>query len=1075
MRKFLLYVGLVLFPALSWAQVTTSNVEGRVTDDAGTAIEMVNVVLKHEPTGTVYVTTTRSDGRYNFDNVRVGGPYVLTATLMGYKEQKVVNIFLEIGNRASYNIKMYADRIELQEAVVTYNAAINTNKQGTETSISEVQINQMPTVNREIADFARITPQASVQNVGGQTAINVAGMNNRYNSIFIDGAVNNDVFGLAATGTNGGQTGGSPISLDAIEQIQVVVAPYDVKLSGFAGGGINAVTRSGSNTVEGSLYYITRNQALAGKTPTDVEGAERNPLPDFSSQIMGFRVGAPIVKDKLFIFVNGEFQNDNTPAPVQVNKDDLPGNLTLADIQAFEAKLKGFGYDPGTWDQDVANKLQSQKLLIKLDWNLNEKNTLSLRHSYTKNISESPGRSTLQRINFSNSGVYFPSTTNSTALELNTRIASNKSNNLIIGYTSVNDDRGPLGDAFPYISIGGNLNAGSEQFSTGNVLTQNILTITDNFDLYKGKHHFTFGTHNEYYDINNVFIRQAFGSYNYDSVSQFTTGAGIPTQYDISYSLNAADDGVAPDASSAAAAFKVLQLGFYAQDEYRVSDKFKVTGGLRIDIPMFLNDPADDGYFNDNTAAAIEAAGYDLKGAKAGQAPKPQLLFSPRIGFNYDINGDQSFILRGGVGIFTSRIPYVWPGGMFNNNGASVGGLRTFTADFTNSGLGFNANPFNQYRASSFGRSDAIPQGQMDLFSEDFKYPQVLRSNIAVDKKIFWGMVATADVLFTKTLNNIYYENVNIKPSTENLTGSSDDRPYYDRRDPIDSKYTGIYLASNTNEGYTVNFTLQLTKQVTEGLSFMGAYNYGMAKSVYDGTSSQNSSQWRGINSVAGRNVVGLGISDFDMGHRVVLSGAYRITYANRFATTFSLFFNGQSGQRFSYIYDDNGNLNNEDSRERNLIYVPKDQNDINLVDIAGGATAAEQWEALNAFIESDDYLSSRRGQYAERNGARTPFETVLDLRIAQDIAIFKTNAGRENKIQITFDVFNLTNLINKNWGRRYFVSEGQYQVIRFEKFEDGTRTPTFTFRERDQKFDILDQGVYSSRWQAQIGFRYLF
>lgn len=1075
MRKFLLYVGLVLFPALSWAQVTTSNVEGRVTDDAGTAIEMVNVVLKHEPTGTVYVTTTRSDGRYNFDNVRVGGPYVLTATLMGYKEQKVVNIFLEIGNRASYNIKMYADRIELQEAVVTYNAAINTNKQGTETSISEVQINQMPTVNREIADFARITPQASVQNVGGQTAINVAGMNNRYNSIFIDGAVNNDVFGLAATGTNGGQTGGSPISLDAIEQIQVVVAPYDVKLSGFAGGGINAVTRSGSNTVEGSLYYITRNQALAGKTPTDVEGAERNPLPDFSSQIMGFRVGAPIVKDKLFIFVNGEFQNDNTPAPVQVNKDDLPGNLTLADIQAFEAKLKGFGYDPGTWDQDVANKLQSQKLLIKLDWNLNEKNTLSLRHSYTKNISESPGRSTLQRINFSNSGVYFPSTTNSTALELNTRIASNKSNNLIIGYTSVNDDRGPLGDAFPYISIGGNLNAGSEQFSTGNVLTQNILTITDNFDLYKGKHHFTFGTHNEYYDINNVFIRQAFGSYNYDSVSQFTTGAGIPTQYDISYSLNAADDGVAPDASSAAAAFKVLQLGFYAQDEYRVSDKFKVTGGLRIDIPMFLNDPADDGYFNDNTAAAIEAAGYDLKGAKAGQAPKPQLLFSPRIGFNYDINGDQSFILRGGVGIFTSRIPYVWPGGMFNNNGASVGGLRTFTADFTNSGLGFNDNPFNQYRASSFGRSDAIPQGQMDLFSEDFKYPQVLRSNIAVDKKIFWGMVATADVLFTKTLNNIYYENVNIKPSTENLTGSSDDRPYYDRRDPIDSKYTGIYLASNTNEGYTVNFTFQLTKQVTEGLSFMGAYNYGMAKSVYDGTSSQNSSQWRGINSVAGRNVVGLGISDFDMGHRVVLSGAYRITYANRFATTFSLFFNGQSGQRFSYIYDDNGNLNNEDSRERNLIYVPKDQNDINLVDIAGGATAAEQWEALNAFIESDDYLSSRRGQYAERNGARTPFETVLDLRIAQDIAIFKTNAGRENKIQITFDVFNLTNLINKNWGRRYFVSEGQYQVIRFEKFEDGTRTPTFTFRERDQKFDILDQGVYSSRWQAQIGFRYLF
>jgi hypothetical protein len=1076
--KKLLFILFGLIPLLTLAQVTTSNLDGRVVDEEGEPLDMVNVVAKHEPTGTVYYTTTRPDGRYNINNVRVGGPYTITASLMGYKEQKIENVTLQLGKRSTFNFIISLDRIELQEAVVTYNNDINTNKKGTETTVGEVQLNEMPTISREVSDFVRLNPQSSVQNIGGQTAISVAGINNRYNSIFIDGAVNNDVFGLSATGANGGQTGGSPLSLDAIEEIQVVVAPYDVKLSGFAGGGINAVTRSGSNVVEGSAYYIFRNHTLAGKTPTDLEDAERTSLPNFASQIFGVRVGAPIIKDKLFVFASAEIQNDNTPRPVQVNENDLPGDLTLSDVNSFIGRLNEFGYDPGTWNEDVINTLESQKFLLKLDWNINEKNSLTLRHSYTKNVSETPGRSTLGQIAFSNSGVNFPSTTNSSALELNSRISNSMSNNLIIGFTNVNDDRGPIGDDFPYVSIAGNMVAGSEQFSTGNVLNQSIFTLTDNFEWFTGKHHFTFGTHNEYYDIRNVFIRQGFGSYNYDSTSQFTTGMGVPTQYDISYSLNPADNGLPPDESSAAAEFNVLQLGFYVQDEYRFTERFKLTGGIRFDIPIYLDDPADDGYFNTTAAPAIESFGYDLKGAQAGQAPKPQLLVSPRIGFNYDIRGDQSLILRGGLGIFTSRIPYVWPGAMYNNNGATVGGLRTFTSDFVANGLGFNSNPANQYRASDFGRTDAIPQGQMDLFASNFKFPQVFRSNIAVDKTIFWGMIATVDVIFTQTINNIFYENINIKPSVENITGSPDNRPYFDRTDPIDDNYTGIYLASNTNKGYTFNTTLQLVKQFDKGLSFTAAYNYGLARSVYDGTSSQNSSQWRGINSVPGRNEVELGISDYDMGHRVLLSGAYVLEYANRFATTFSLFFNGQSGMRHSYIYDDNGGLTNEDSRERNLIYVPRDQSEINLVDYTSDGvtvTAEEQWEALNRFIEDDNYLKDRRGNYAERNGARTPFETVIDLRIVQDIIVFKAKNGRNNKIQITFDVFNFTNLLNKNWGRRYFVPNRQYQLIRFEGFETGTRTPTFTYRERDQKYDILDQGVYSSRWQAQLGFRYTF
>lgn len=1080
-KSVLFFLALCSAPVVLLSQITTSSAEGRVTDEKGNAIEMASIVMKHEPTGTVYITESRTDGRYSFDNIRVGGPYTMKTTAMGFKEKTIANATLQLGRRGTFNFILSEDQVMLEEAVVTFNSAINNNRKGSETMVSEVALNNLPTISRDLSDFSRLTPQANVQGRGGQTEISIAGMNNRYNSVFIDGAVNNDVFGLASTGTNGGQTGGQPISLDAIEELQVVVAPYDVKLSGFAGGGINAVTRSGSNIVEGSVYTLQRNQALSGKTPTDIEGAERTKLNDFTSQIYGFRVGAPIIKDKLFLFVNGEIKRDNTPQPVPKFDDNaLPGGYTRQEIESFRDKLLSYGYDPGTWDKDVSNELSSNMFLIKLDYNINNKNTLTLRHSYTRHESLSFGRSTNNTINFSNSGIFFPSTTNSSALELNTRVANNMSNNLIVGFTRVNDDRGAIGDPFPYVSIRGNLNAGSEQFSTGNLLTQSILTLTDNFDLYKGKHHFTFGTHNEFYDMNNVFIRQAYGSYRFDSVSQFVVPANpIPTQYDISYSLNPNDDNVNPDKSTAAAAFKALQLGFYAQDEYKVNEKFRVTGGLRIDIPMFLSKPENDGYFNDTAIATIESFGYDLRGARAGQAPKAQLLFSPRVGFNYDIKGDQTFILRGGAGLFTSRIPFVWPGGMYNNNGATVGGLRRSYANFQSNNLSFRPDPFNQFRASDFGLSNRIPQGEMNVFAEDFRFPQIIRTNIAVDKTIFWGMIFTADVIYSKTINNIFYENLSIKPSTENLTGTPDDRPYFNRFELIEPKYTGIYLGSNTNQGYSLNASLQLLKHFEKGLAFVAAYNYGMARSVYDGTSSQNSSQWRGVNSIEGRNIMPLGISDFDMGHRAFVSGSYTLNYAqNKLATTFGFFLNGQSGMVFSYIYDDSGNLNNEDSRARNLIYVPRDASEIKLVSYTQGGTTfspEEQWQRLNAFISNDRHLDSRRGDYAERNGARTPFETVLDLRIAQDIVVFKAANGRENKFQITLDIFNFTNLLNPNWGRRYFVSEGQYALIRFEGFETSTRTPTFTFRERAEKFDILDRGVYSSRWQGQIGLRYTF
>jgi len=1068
--------------SLSGQGVTTASINGTIKDTAGEPLIGVNVVAVHTPSGTMYGTTTRMDGQYNLPAVRIGGPYTVTITYVGFQEQKKENLYFTLGENRVINTRMSDQAIEIETVTVTanVNSVLNSDRTGAETKVGEATINALPTVNYGINDYAKLTPQAST-NGGG---ISIAGMNNRYNAIYIDGAVNNDVFGLSGDGTNGGQTGITPISIDAVEQFQIVVAPYDVRQGGFAGGGINAVTRSGTNQVQGSVYFRTRNQSMVGKTNRLVIDRDklltdeavdtlRERVADFNATTYGFRVGGPIKKNKLFFFVNAEIQRDQTPRPFEFG--NYNGDYTTADIDRLSDHLStAYGYDTGGY-LDNSNELKGEKILAKIDYNINQTHKLTARHSYTRGRSLSPSSSSSSSINFANNGIFFPSTTNSSAIELKSIFGSSAANELTIGYTNVFDDRDPLGNDLPWIQIddnGGRVFVGSERFSTANQLKQSIFTLTDNYTMYKGKHTITVGTHNEFFSIYNLFIRENFGVYRYSSIDDFINGED-PYDYDRSYSLV---DDVTGDGSAAAAQFNAMQFGLYGQDKISINDQITVTAGLRLDVPIFTSQPEEDTYFNNTTIPLIEAEGYDLQGAKAGQMPKAAIMLSPRVGFNYDLTGDRKTQLRGGLGIFTSRIPFVWMGGSYTNNGLTIGGVGATGSDLDS--LNFEPIPGDNPTATDFGQTDAVPSGQMDLFASDFKYPQMLRASLGLDVQLPLGITGTVEGMYTKTLNNILYQNLNVKPSDENFAGV-DNRPLFDRTDEVDDTYTRIMLGQNTSKGYTYNVTFQAEKRFKSGIATSIAYTYGQAYAVNDGTSSQNSSQWRYIENTSGRNNIGVSRSDFDLGSRVVALLSYKLPYVNdQFGTTLSLFFNGQSGKPFSYTYA--GRMHNDDSAfDNDLMYVPANQAEIELLDILDDngdvdISAQEQWEMLDAYIAQDDYLSTRRGQYAERNGARLPFTSVWDFRIAQDIGAKVGNNA--HKIQLTLDILNLGNLLNKNWGANYFVGNDLFALVDYEGYEEdpvsGAKTPQFSFETPNTVSNVSD---FSSRWRMQLGVRYIF
>jgi hypothetical protein len=1088
MRKLLnlllILVTVIYFQTSIYAQGnTTSSINGVVYSHDLQTLPSASIIATHMPSGTRYTASTDIGGNFRISNMRVGGPYKIVVTFVGFKTFEDNDVYLQLGDSKDFKVVLKEESNELQEVVVkaSRDNTFNSQRTGAQTVINSDKIKALPSLSRNISDFARLTPQAQLR---GDDVLSIGGQNNRFNAIYIDGAVNNDVFGLAANGTNGGQTGVSPISVDAIEQFQVSVAPYDVKLSGFAGGAISAITRSGTNNFEGSAYFFNRDENLAGKTPPSLAGAAgRKKLADFSAQTYGVRAGGALIKDKLFYFVNYERQDNETPQPFDIATytgaiGGTPFNpqTALTKIEQLRAKLATYGFDPGSYENNVRT-LVSDKLIGKIDWNINDNHKLSLKHSYVKAENFAPSRSSATAISFINGSQLFNSTTNSTALELNSRFGNKFSNNLVVAYTNVIDDRDASGSPFPSVQIfdgsAASIYFGAEASSTANFLSQKILTISDNFEINAGISKITIGTHNEFSSSRNVFFNNNFGSYRYSTFDDFMNNAK-PNRFQLNYSLIGGEG----DDSQGAAEFGTKQFGFYIQNDMKLSSDFKVSFGVRVDVPVW-EDGLVNTDFNNRSVGLLEAAGKDLKGARVGQGIANSAHIAPRFGFNYDVNGKKSTQIRGGFGIFTSRLPLVWPGGTYNNNGISQGAISITSA----TGMPvFNPNPSVVSQIAPLPATYPRPGsggkgGNIDLFAKNFKLPQVFKGSFAVDQKLPLGFVLSSEFTYNDNINAIMYENLNIKAASSNLAGA-DTRPRYNGNSRVDPTYLGVYLASNTSKGKAYNLAFTLTKNFRSDFidaNISGTYSYGKSTVLVDATSSQNSSQWNFTETVNGANALKLSRSDFDSGRRIVSNGNATLKWSKFTKSRIGVFYEGAQGTPISYVYNDSGRLLQDSFQNSALIYVPANKSEINFIANSGGLTADQQWEAFSAFIEGNDYLRSRKGNYAERNGDRLKTSHVVDLKFAQEFSI--TVGKKKHTLEFSADIFNFTNLLNKNWGKRYFTSNDQVLLLKQENFLPGTNIPTFSYNPTvgNNVNQVDDVGLNSSRWQMQTGVRYTF
>jgi hypothetical protein len=1053
----------ILFVLNAYGQVTTSSIHGSVTDGKET-LPGAAVIAIHQPSGSRYSTVTNENGRYLLQGMRTGGPYTVEISYIGFHPYSRQDVYLSLGEPSILDAKLTESSQELGEVVVSAARSFRSQQTGAADNFTRSTIEAAPSISRSVYDVVRLTPQA----VSVGSGMSFAGSNNRYNSFQIDGTVNNDVFGLASSGTNGGQSGANPISLDAIEEIQVVIAPFDVRQSGFTGGGINAITKSGTNEFHASAYVYYNNQDFTGTTAgKDIDTREK--LSEQSDHTYGFTVGGPIVKDKLFFFATAEQAGKTYPSSYNVGQGS---NVTQAEADQIVGKLKELtgGYDGGGYGlQDI--NTESTRLLGRLDWNVDERNKISARYSFL-DAGQLVFSNTPNALHLNNNGYNMNNTTHSITAEWTSNISKEWFNELRAGFTSVRDFREIPGQAIPYLRVNltnsRSVELGSERYSPANYLNQDIWTLTDNVTWHKGNHELTFGTHNEFFTMTNLFIRENYGSYVYNSMDDFLSigTAGEKAPYEYNYSFSRED---ITGSKRWAPTFSAAQLALYAQDNWMVTNLFSLSYGLRVDMPLFLDKPGTNEGFNQSAIARQYEVATD-------QMPSSTPLFSPRAGFRWYLNADRRSLVRGGVGVFTGRIPFVWISNSFSNTGVEYSRTRLQAGDMEAAvadGFKFQINPNSQYQPSSRMTSE------IDVVAKDFKFPQVLRTNLAFDYTFENGLKATVEGLYSKTLNNVLYKNLVVEESGKFLNNGGDKRPLYQAAEnpatgrPYTQEYTGIVYLGNSSRGYTYSMTGKLEKSFDFGLDLMLAYTFGSSKGMNDGTSSQALSNWQYNENRQGANNPELSWSDFDVPHRIVGSVSYRKEYARHFATTVSLLYNGQSGSRYSLCYQNN--INNDGASGNDVLYIPTDAElaNMNFREITSGGNVIspeQQRSDLGAWINANADLKDKKGGYVERNGMLTSFENHFDLHIAQDFYV--NIGGRRNTIQVSFDILNVGNLINRAWGL-YSGAGYSYTPIAVSTV-DANGVPTFQFTKPvgENLYGISD---YNSRWRSQIGVRYIF
>ena len=1107
----------------SWAQVTTSALTGKVTSDKGEELIGVTVVATNVPTGTKRGTGTEPDGRFTIPNLAPGGPYEVTVTYVGFKPQTVGGVFLTLGNTTKLNFVLATEAQQLNEVVVVGNTQAT--KTGAGTTVGREALQQLPTISRSIQDFTRLDPRNSGNSFAGSSY--------RYNNITLDGAVNNDAIGFSpslggqsgSSGLPGGSARANPISLDAIQEIQASVAPFDVKLGNFTGGSINAVTRSGTNDMHGSVYGYGRNQNVTGRSIDENRSKIGSEYHDYQT---GFRVGGPIIKNRLFFFTNAEIARRQEPQFYGAGTAGSPVTVDLA--QQISNKLQNsYGYNVGGYG-DYNIHANSNKVFARLDWNVNDKTSIALRHNFITSTATNLERSG-SLFKFGSQDFNQNNIQNSTVLEVKSNFSSQFANNLILGYTNIHDFRDLLGgqaSLFPAVQINNvGTDASTNYVGSNQVLLgsdreasifntrQKTFEITDNFTFYKGAHAFTLGTHNELYHIDYGFINSWNGRIEYNNVSDFM--ADKPNRIRGTYNNGTVgDNSYAYNFNNPSAAFNINFFSAYLQDEWNVNDKLKITPGIRFDIASLPTKPALNTSLVNNPQNDANTLGqtYTHTAWKdLGNNYLGQVQISPRLGFNYDVKGDGSVVLRGGTGVFTGRVPFAWFGYAYYNNGVNfnsvdVNNIRTSTDPLINKEYFLSSDPnsiYSQLKPSTYNPAN-LKAGttEVNLIDNNFKMPQVWRSSLALDFKLKTGTRLSVEGLYTKTLQDVKFENINLADNATYLGQGPTESPRYGAAgfgSKVNSGFSNAFFLTNTTEGKRYQLTGSVGQTLNNLIDASVAYTYGRSYDISNGIRNSPQSNWE-LNPALNVNNPALALSNFDLRHRVVASLNLHKTFAQRFTGYFTSVLTYASGSPYTWVYNNNFLGNGQQNVQ--LAYIPNGPSDITFVTavpktsanpsgfVADGSGA--QYNAFNRFVDGDSYLSTRRGQYAERNAGRTPWNNQADVRFMVEAKLGNLEpnaagvvASGGHTLQVSLDLINVGNLLNKSWGRQYFVPNtfnstlgtGLTQVA----FADAAgniassysaatfNRPAFTYG--TPATYSVDQ--LASRWQGQLGLRYSF
>ena len=1082
LRIVLACLGIMLAGLVASAQVTTSSISGRVSDSEG-PVAGAAVIATYTPSGSNYYTVTDANGAYRINSITPGGPYTIVIDMLGYRKVEYTGVYAPLSEVVKVNAELEVESLGLDAAVFVADgttSGMNIERSGAGTAVSQKTMAALPTSSRQLNDVLRLTPQASVTSNG----LAVGGGNYRSSYVTVDGAAFNNAFGIGSNLP----AGGTPISMDALEQMSINITPFDVRQSGFTGGAINAVTKSGTNEVHASVYNYYKSDEVTGYKM----GENTVSRSDYLDNITGITLGAPIVKNKLFLFLNFEYALDNQPGSTKVvrkNENEAYGGSTgvVRPTEAFMEEVKSYlaekyGYDPGRY-QGYSLKTPDWKFLARVDWNINDNNRFNIRYSQTMNKSSKAPSSSVNPLNpnpynrssygrtsdyaqFFESSRYFEEQNfMSLAAELNSRALDGRLDNLFrVTWSHQNEPRSFVGDDFPTVDIlepitvdaaGKDLGKptralitsfGPDPFTYGNLRDVHTVVATDEVSFRTGIHNVVAGAQFEWNNTKNGFMQGGLGYYVYNTWEDFKNNAA-PAAFAITHSNR-------DDLKQVYPSFQYMQASWYAQDEITFSDYFKLTGGIRFELPIYPT-IAD----NDNKEfAALAKPGTTLYGHRTSDMPQSSVNVSPRIGFNWDILKNRNLILRGGSGVYTGRIPFVWIVSAAGNSNClqaqyitttDPGATNATVYDTVSDAPGFHTNVSDILKdlyGGTFKSQDLAAPTGTTILDKNLKMPTTWKSSLALDMRLPGGIKGTIEGIYNYDITSVYVDELGlVSAGSVTLPGEPSARPSWKNERLANSlgKNVNPYYIYNVKDlhGYYYSVTAQLQKDFPFGLSLMAAYTRSDSKSLSDGLGDQISSAYNTMTyNVMGSKTPELGRGTYVSPNRVIANVSYRIQEGKHLATTLSAFYEGYnygyvgsySYTRYSYVMD---NVTG-DGGAQNLIYIPTDSQ------LSSMPFASEDNKAaFKSFIEGDKYLSSHRGEYAERGGIVMPWTNRINVKLAQD---FMINCGKKvHNLQLAVDINNVANLLNSNWGAYQRLSADN--ILSYSKGAYTFKQPTWS------------------------------